>query len=357
VLPFLAVSGSPAAQGRAHGTALAAGVHHNIAVYFGRFAREAGLEAPVVRERAALLAARLDQLHPEYSAGIAGIAAGSGADLVDVAALNFRYELIYSALAARELVDGCTAFALAGSATADGHWLMGQNWDWIPEVAGAVVRAEAPNGDVLGFTEAGIFGLKIGLAATGIGLAINGMMSVADSWDGAGLPFHARCHDALRAPSLRAAAAAIADGERACSANFVIAQSGRGIVNIEAAPGGTCAVAPSDGRLVHANHFEHAAAMSVVEAPYERRPISVRRQRRLADLIAAPEKPGVAELQQRLRDHDGYPDSVCRHPSQNEPLTRPYKTVVSVVMDLDDRALWISDGPPCEAPYQLHRLT
>jgi hypothetical protein len=31
--------------------------------------------------------------------------------------------------------------------------------------------------------------------------------------------------------------------------------------------------------------------------------------------------------------------------------------VVSVIMDLDARRLWVTDGPPCEAEYQLHQLS
>ena len=44
-----------------------------------------------------------------------------------------------------------------------------------------------------------------------------------------------------------------------------------------------------------------------------------------------------------------------RHEDTNEPPERRYRSVTSVLMDLDTGDIQLSDGPPCEAPYQaLH---
>jgi hypothetical protein len=61
-----------------------------------------------------------------------------------------------------------------------------------PEVRGALLHTIEPDGmKTLGFTEAGIFGAKIGLNSAGIGLVINGMTTTDDDWSRLSLPFHA----------------------------------------------------------------------------------------------------------------------------------------------------------------------
>src|SRR5207302_778077 len=161
---------------------------------------------------------------------------------------------------------GCTAFALAPERTTNGHLLLGQNWDWLPDVWGAIVQtAEADGLATLSFTEAGVFGGKIGLNSAGLGLTINGLTTTDDDWSRPGKPFHLRCYEALRSTTLAAATRAILDGQRACSANFLLAQVPDHIVNLEVAPG-TARLARSDaGVFVHTNHFLDPQALEVVE--------------------------------------------------------------------------------------------
>jgi isopenicillin-N N-acyltransferase-like protein len=289
--------------------------------------------------------------HPAFHAGARGIAEGAELDPLDVMALNVRYEILYSAIAAQRLADGCTAFAAYGA----GHLLLGQNWDWIPEVRGAIVSFKTAAGQALAFTEAGIFGGKIGLNAAGVGLAINGMTSVDDDWHPTGHPFHARCWDVLSSATLSEAIEAVTSGQRSCSAHFLLGQPGEGAASIEAAPHGAWVDRRGPGTLVvHANHFLHAERIGTRESPYDRRPISLHRQARLDARLAGADT--VEAVQAALRDHDGYPDSVCRHPSPTEPETRPYQTMTSIVMDLDARDLWAAAGTPCTSTYHRFHL-
>ena len=53
-----------------------------------------------------------------------------------------------------------------------------------------------------------------------------------------------------------------------------------------------------------------------------------------------------------LADHADFPAGVCAHPDEREPLLERGATVASVIMDLDDRCLWLADGTPCSATYR-----
>lgn len=356
-LPVLHLDGDAYDQGRQHGAALRGLISENLAIYFDRFEREGHLVPAEARERAAQYGSILAD--HDYAAALHGIADGSQLPWLDVLALNVRYELLYYQFGVCGVgrPDGCTAFAVLPSASDSGHLLVGQNWDWIPEVRGAVVHTRDVDGfETLGFTEAGIAGSKIGLNSAGVGLTINGLVSSADDWSRGALPFHVRCYDVLRARSLEAACNVVASATRPCSANFLIGQAPGAAVNLEAAPLSVRAIAPSHDVLVHANHFLDAAQLGVEEPVVEPRPHSRRRQARFASLVDARRPVTVGDIDEALRDHDNFPDSICRHPNPIDAPEERYLTVTSAVMDLAERTLRLTDGPPCEHLYEGYSL-
>jgi isopenicillin-N N-acyltransferase-like protein len=360
-LPLLRLAGTPYEQGFRHGQALRAAIAQNLDLYFTRFEREAKLAAPEALARARRYAAALAVAAPDYHAGMRGIADGSGQSLDRIAALNVRYEILYyqfgqNAVAVRK-PDGCTAFALAPAASANGHLLIGENWDWIPEARGALLHTTEPDGfQTLGFTEAGIFGAKIGLNAAGLGLLINGMTTTADDWSRLTLPFHARCHAILRARTLDQAIAVVTGTPRACAANFLIAQVPDRIVDIEAAPDRARRWEAEDGRLYHTNHFLDPRALGVAEPEIERGPDSQDRLDRIRALLSLDRPLTCADLAAALRDQVGLPDAICRRPDPTQPPEERYATVVSIIMDLHAQTLWITDGPPDEQEYEAIAL-
>lgn len=360
-LPYLHLSGTPYEQGLAHGRALRDAIARNLAIYIDRFEREAKLPRAEALRRAASYAEAIGDLDPDYHAGMRGIADGAGEPLDQIAALNVRYELLYyqfgqNATAVRQ-PDGCTAFAVAPTASANGHLLIGENWDWIPEVRGALVRTTEADGlETLGFTEAGIFGAKIGLNSVGLGLLINGMVATSDDWSRQSLPFHARCRAILRSRCADDAVAVITDTARPCAANYLIAQAPDRIVDIEAAPDRTQRWEVEAGCLCHTNHFLDPRGLGVVEPEIERGPDSQDRLARVRELLAAHRPITHEDLTAALRDRQGDPDGICRYPDANQPPEERYATVVSVIMDLHAHTLWISDGPPDANAYAEYRL-
>ena len=358
MVPTVHLTGTPFEQGVTHGERLKREIARNLEVYFQRFKDEVHLSKDEVLRRADAYAAAIRTQNPDYHATMQGVAAGSGFSPAEIAALNVRYEILYyefGAGGAANLPDGCTAFALAPGATAEKHLLMGENWDWIPQVAGAVLRTAHERGPAtLAFTEAGIVGGKIGLNSAGLGLAINGLTSLDDDWKTLRKPFHVRCYEILRQESFAAAKAVVTSEARACTTNFLLSGTPDQIVNLEAAPERVNALSASQGCLVHANHFVDPEGMR--EAPSERRDYSCHREARLRALLTDGRPLSVAQVKAALRDHDGHPNSVCRHEDPDYGPEEHYITVTSVVMDLDAKTMWLSDGPPCENAYEEVKL-
>ncbi|HAZ27801.1 TPA: peptidase C45 [Candidatus Acetothermia bacterium] len=354
-LPVLDLAGEPYAIGYGHGQGAKSLIERNLALYFRRYRDEAGLARDEVLHRAGVWLDRVKDLDPPYVAMVEGLADGSGFPVRDVAALSARYELFYGEFASTGLATACTAFALLPERTEDGHLLLGENWDWFPEVAGLWLRVEWGDLTVLAFTEAGIAGGKIGFNSAGIGLAVNGLLSHLDRWDGDGVPFHVRTWRVLCSPHLQAAIAAVESGPAPCSANFLIADAGTGkAVSLERAPSGTTRVAPSQGVLVHANHFLSPERLGVREPLAEERRSTYIRQDRLTEVLTRAAGRGPltgANVQDALRDHVGHPGSVCRHESPLFPPDLNYRTSLSVVMDLCARRLAYTPGPPCWRAY------
>lgn len=362
-LPVLDLSGTPREVGRAQGEALRGAIQHNVALYLDRFRREAGVDPDTVKARGLRYLRVIEQRCPPYAEMVHGAAEGSGRALDEIAALNARYEILYSAFslqaqqAARPGGGGeCTAFAVLPEATRDGHLFLGQNWDWMSGVRGALLRVRHPNGlAALSFTEAGIVGGKIGLNSAGLGLAINGLYSEQDSWERLRLPFHVRTWAALKCQTLDEARRVILGEERSCSANFLLAQADgerSSVENVETAPFSERSLDAEEGVLVHANHFQQPDRLGVSPV-LDPRSTSHFRCGRLDALIR--ERRGSLDahvLAELLADHEDYPHSVCAHPSPLWPADEPYQTVFSTVMDLHTLEMWASPGNPCLTSFQ-----
>ncbi len=339
-LPVLRLKGSPYEIGYSHGQQAQDKIQRNLEVYFRRFKNETALARDEALARAERYLQAIRRVSPSYARAMEGVALGSKTRLLEITALNVRYELMYSQFAKIGLrpmqrVDGCTAFGAMPEATVNRHLLMAENWDWIPQVEGLFLKIRPATGpNVLCFTEAGVVGGKIGLNSEGIGLAINGLISNADDWERLRKPFHVRCWEILGSKTLSQAISRVTRGERSCSANFLVGQQtklGAGkIVDIESSPEATFALYHEDGILAHTNHFSNPRSGNG--------------------------KMSMRRAEEMLRDHDGKPESVCRHENRTFPTDERYRTVVSVVMDLYTGQLHTTLGSPCEREYQTLRI-
>lgn len=367
--PLLDLRGSPREQGETQGRLLRREILQNIEVYYRRFQEEVGLTPEEVARRTRAYEPVLQTESPSYWEGLLGIARGSGIEIGDVAMLNVRYELLYDRHSKTTVGGGCTGFALAASRTEERRLILAQNWDWIPEVRCALLRSVDERGfTILSFTEAGIFGGKIGFNSQGLGLAINGLNSTEDEWSRLQKPFHVRCHEILRSASVEEARRVVTDGERTCSANFLLAQAGeepapaasapsradRGaerLLDLESAPRCVGRHEATDGRIVHTNHFVDPRALGVTEPEADLHPCTHSRKERMERLLGSERAFSREDLRSFLRDHEGTPGSICRHPDPASPSWDRYATVASIVMDLTEREMEICPGLPCQGDY------
>lgn len=53
-----------------------------------------------------------------------------------------------------------------------------------------------------------------------------------------------------------------------------------------------------------------------------------------------------------LADHANFPSGVCCHPDPRLGRLEQGATVASVLMDLDERTMWVADGHPCTVAYR-----
>lgn len=352
------LSGTPYERGVKHGELFSEEIETNVQTYLDRFAYLGATEEGV-REQTTEFISLIEQENDDYAREMRGVAAGSGHSLEDITILNARWEVMYSALEMSTdgdgAPDGCTGFGVRPAATTDGHTYMGQNWDWIPSIKTFVMdirQDDRPN--VIALTEAGIVGGKIGLNEHGIGMTVNGLITPNDGQNPYRKPMHLRFQEALNATRLDGAVAPFITKDRAVSANVILGHEIGEFIDLELAPERVNYLYPADEFLTHANHFEGSDVDSKFEMLL---PDTLCRVPRLRTLLT--QHAGgidVETLEGILRDHFNHPASICRHPNESLPVEEQYQTDGSFIIDLTEKRMFGTAGPPCESDYQEFRL-
>ncbi len=355
-IPHFIFSGNSYEQGLSHGKALKQSIKKNISSYFDRFKNEAHVNKKELIKNSEVYYNVIKNQSLEYANGMQGIAEGSGVDLIKIVMLNCRYELLYHATGRRyqqSAVDGCTSFAINPKNMANKNLVMGQNWDWIPEIDCALITSIDEDGlQRISFTEAGIYGGKPGMNSAGIGLAVNGMHSMNDDWRRLEKPFHIRCYEILRSINMENALKTLTKSPRSCTANFILGQTPSQLLNIELTPDKINLIHPNENILVHANHFNDPNSIGIIETPNPRRHFSEFRNERLFSLLKNYKKLTILNIKTALSDHENYPQSICRHRDENLLLHEQTITKTAMIMDLNDRIIWLTNGQPCKNSFK-----
>jgi isopenicillin-N N-acyltransferase like protein len=363
--PHVRVDGGPLERGRQYGEQARDRVRRSIEAYDEVFDHYAGWRWADVRREAARFEEPIRAFEPRYLDEIRGIAEGAGVEFEDILGINVRTEVMFAAKARAAVAategspprpDGCSAFAVLPQASADGHTLIGQNWDWLLHSFQTVVVLEAQQEDGPDFVtvvEAGLLA-KTGMNSSGIGLATNALVTDRDRGD-PGVPYHLVLRGILDAENLSDAYAVAQRGVRSSSANYLVASVDGVAVDLEAAPGDFSRLFmlfPDDGVLLHTNHFV-SAAFDGKDVSLWIMPDSPFRLERLRTSVAARGAPlAVDDFRVFLADHANYPSGICCHPDARMDRFDQGATVASILMDLDARRMWVADGHPCTSPYR-----
>lgn len=363
--PHVRVAGGPRERGRSYGEQARDRIALSIDAYREVFRAYAGWDWAQVRGEAARYEAPIAAFDARYVEEMRGIAEGAGVEVADVLAINVRTEVMFAAKAraAEEQAgtDGrrqgeCSAFAVLPEASADGHTLIGQNWDWLLHCFDTVVVVEAEQDDAPNYVtvvEAGLLA-KTGMNSSGLGVATNAL--VTDDDRGApGVPYHVLLRAFMDCETISDAYAAAQRGLRSSSANYLLAHRDGVAVDLETAPGDFSRIFllfPDDGVLLHTNHFR-ADRFDRKDVSLWVMPDSPFRLERLKGAVAS--EPGTLSLdtfRAVLADHANYPSGICCHPDARMEEHDRGATVASVLMDLDAARIWVADGHPCTAPYR-----
>lgn len=365
--PHVRVAGGPRERGRAYGEQARERIERSIAAYEEVFGAYAGWDWGQVRREAAGYEAAIAAYDLRYVEEIRGIAEGVGTDLEDVLSINVRTEVMFAAKAraaeeaSRAGGNGqrqgeCSAFAILPHASSSGHTLVGQNWDWLLHCFDTVVVLEAEQDEGPNFVsvvEAGLLA-KTGMNSSGIGVVTNALVTNDDRGE-PGVPYHVVLRALMDCENISDALAAVQRGVRSSSANYLIAHEDGIAVDVEAAPGDFSRIFlefPEEGVLLHTNHYRSQA--------FDRRDVSLwvmpdspfRLERLKAEVARARPALSLDTFRAALGDHANYPSGICCHPdARMEPHDRG-ATVASVLMDLDERRIWLADGHPCTTPYR-----
>jgi isopenicillin-N N-acyltransferase-like protein len=355
-LPTIEISGTRRELGRQHGEAARTQIRDSIGYYRESFKRITGLEWSQIREKAPRWVAPIDAFLPEISDEIRGVAEGAGIDFAEALALNARGELSTHNPFADEAEEGCSSYALLTQATGDGHVYCGQNWDWRCETFGTVIllRIVQPGRPtIIMQTEAGQVG-RHGANSAGIALNANGL---GTRWGkGIGVPQPIIRRKILESADMQSALRAVFESRQSLCTNLLITHRDGFAIDLETTPDRHGWMYPTDGLLVHTNHFI-AFVPEQIAATY--RPFSVNslwRLPRLTEGLRAARTPGDpaavrAKIGAALRDHFGYPNAVCKHGDPNAVGTDLNQTIASSIVDLTTGEYWIAAGNPCENEY------
>jgi len=353
------VAGTHFEMGVMHGRAAGDLLLETLKLYQDRFRVECGLSWDEAMKLSRGIRSAVGDYDPGLLREMEGIAEGSGHPIEAIVAINSRTEIM--ALAKRDLgaADECTAAACLPEVTATGHTLLGRNWDQDLRILknAMVMRIRPDDGpSMIVVTEAGIL-IRDGVNEAGLGVTGNMLRCDQDGQDVLGMPVAVIRRRILNHSTIAPAVREVFDAPRAHSINHLIADAGGEAIDLEAAPRDVFWVLPEDGILTHSNHFrDPRAAVTVSDRGPAQSPSTLYRDRRVRKRLGERSgEIGVADMQAAFRDHYGWPDSVCNHP-KSDVRKPPGGSVASVVMDLDERRLWVAPYPVCENEYTEYSL-
>lgn len=286
----------------------------------------------------------VEKFDPAMIEMLKGQAEGAGVSFDEVFALRCMIELgdYYNQITAL-----CTSFLATGTATHGGKTILGQNIDWSPDFPLNLLKIKHANGlEQLTLAFGGV--LECTLSSAGLGLVMNLTLAPQEQHR-LNIPCGFVNHKAMRQKNIGDALGVFCEAGRGLLYYGLGSREGD-IIGIEAVPDDFNVLQPEEDILVHSNHYlthrfqkgDWVYALGAAD--------SYLRIQRINRLMKKQYGTITAETMMAvLRDHNNSPNAICRHVDQEGPI--PFKTVASVIYDLEDQAMYIAYGNPCAYDY------
>lgn len=272
-----------------------------------------------------------------------GTAEAAGVTLQDLMLLQVRNQFT------PETSGGCTALSIARSTE---ECVVAQTWDNDPlldDFTVVLTRRPRDQPAFVSCTQAGLIAY-MGFSESGIGACVNTLPAPSRP---VGVPHYFTLRELFEADSLPAAVTAVDRARRAIPANIMLATP-EGPADLEVMLDCVHVLRPADGAtLVHTNHCLHPDSREI-NAHFPELIQSHARIKRVDSLV----RSSAAELEQLkeiLRDHDGYPRSICRH-ANDDPVNGFWETVFALIIEPAARRMHISRGTPCSHEFEVYEL-
>jgi len=350
---IISIEGKPRERGFQHGSAAKALIHRNIEIYQSQYKRFTNLDWDRITADAASWMPIIEEYDSEIMDEIRGIAAGAERSVEEIVALNARYEFAIAPLS-RRFGGECTSFAVTPDAGSSSEIILGQNWDFrskFKETCVILNIRQEGKPSILSHVEAGTVGHK-GLNSSGLGLCINALLSSRDR-AAPGVPLvSVVARRILNSTSIRDAIYAVTKAKRGASINFMIAHSGGEAIDLEITPDDIAILYPDEGILTHSNNFL-SANLDLKDFGKSVFPDSLIRWNRMRRLLMQKKKLTTNSLRAVVSDHFDYPNSICRHPDPRQHPDDQFETITSIVMNLAQGKMYMTEGNPCERAYKL----
>ena len=250
---------------------------------------------------------------------------------------------------------GCTSLALSAGQHHRSSGIVAQNWDNDPDLQPfTVVLTRRPAGKpaLMTITQAGLIAY-IGFNEAGIGACLNTLPAPSRT---VGVPHYFTVRGIYEADSLEGAVEAVRRAHRAIPANIMLSTP-QGAADLEVTLDDVHVLQDNAaGGVTHTNHCRHPE-LQTINGQFPELIQSRERQGRIDQLLDLSQRsPDLEEVKNLLRDHEGYPRSICRH-TNDDPKTGFWETVFSVIIEPESRRMHVSRGTPCQHPYEAYSLS
>ena len=343
------VSGSPRELGRQIGDAAREEVRGFCEIALERVQKT----VPISREKAMEVARRSAEFAEHYSPDmmeeLRGTAEAARVPIDELMLLQVRNQL------QPEQDAGCTALSLPADPGLRRAAIVAQNWDNDPALdALTVVLTRRPAGKpaLTTCTQAGLISY-MGFNDAGIGACVNTLPAPSRE---VGVPHYFILRGIYEARTLEEAEQAVRRAHRAIPANIMLSTL-EGPADLEVSIDDVHVLRPNGrGWLTHTNHCLHPA-LTPNNDVFPELIQSHARKRRIDQLAVASDKEmNIDAVKSILSDHDDHPTSICRH-SNTDPILGFWETVFSIIIEPNERRMYVSRGTPCDHPYETYLMT